>query len=65
MASPIGKTGRVTGTVKPGSIGEVTIAFGGGTNTYFALPADGESTYEMGAKVEVSDFSPPQTVYVF
>jgi hypothetical protein len=65
MQSLVGKTGRVTGTIKPGSVGEVTVAFGGGTNTYHAMPDDGKSTYEIGAKVTIIDVSPPQTVYVF
>jgi hypothetical protein len=63
--SPVDMTGRVTGKVAPGTVGEVTLSFGGGTNTYHAYPADGTSTYEIGARVTVSEFTPPETVYVF
>ena len=62
--SPVGKTGRVTGRIAPGTIGEVILALDGGTNTYHALPADNKTTYEVGELVEVFDFSPPQTLYV-
>jgi len=62
--SPVGKTGRVTGRVAPGTVGEVILAFDGGTNTYHAKPADNTSTYELDALVSVVEFSPPQMVYV-
>ena len=62
--SPVGKTGRVTGRIAPGTVGEVILTFDGGTNAYHAKPADGESTYNVDVLVSVVDFSPPQTVYV-
>jgi hypothetical protein len=61
---PVGKSGRVTGRVAPGTVGEVILTFDGGTNTYHAKPADGESTYHVDELVSVVDFSPPQTVFV-
>jgi|GEM_PF-3319531 hypothetical protein len=60
----IGKSCRVTGRVGPGTVGEVILSFDGGTNTYFAKPADGTSTYEQDETVSIVEFSPPQTLYV-
>ena len=39
----VGKTGRVTGRVAPGTVGEVMIAVRGGTEAFYAYPADGAS----------------------
>lgn len=61
---PIGSTGRVTGTVRPGGVGEVELPFGGGSNTYLAYAHDGESTIPVGRTVVVVSFSPPSNVYV-
>jgi hypothetical protein len=60
----IGKQGRVTGRIAHGTVGEVILSHGQGTNTYHALPADPEASYTVGVIVEVVAFSPPQTVYV-
>lgn len=60
----IGSIGRVTGTIKPGSVGEVTLNVNGGTSAFHAYPADGTSTIPIGARVAVVDFQQPQTVYV-
>lgn len=60
----MGKRGRVTGTVRPGHVGEVTLPLEQGTNAYLAHPFDGVSTYPVGTRVRVVDFFPPQTVYV-
>jgi hypothetical protein len=60
----VGKRGRVTGRVGPGTVGEVSLSFMGGSYTYLAHPSDGESTYETGTSVLVVDFSAPLTVYV-
>ncbi len=64
-ASLIGRRGRVTGTVRPGHVGEVTLPLpAGGTHAYLAHPADGTSTYPEGTRVIVREFSQPLTVYV-
>jgi hypothetical protein len=59
-----GKIGRVTGTIAPGTIGEVMLPFHGGTSAFFAHPFDKTSVYPVGEKVLVIHFEPPQTVYV-
>ena len=59
-----GKIGRVTGTIAPGTIGEVMLPFHGGTSAFFAYPFDKTSTFPVGERVLVIYFEPPQTVYV-
>ncbi|BCW35171.1 hypothetical protein StoSoilA2_12270 [Arthrobacter sp. StoSoilA2] len=59
-----GKIGRVTGTIAPGTIGEVMLPFHGGTSAFFAYPFDKTSVFPVGEKVLVIYFEPPQTVYV-
>ncbi|HQD22397.1 hypothetical protein [Propioniciclava tarda] len=60
----VGKVGRVTGTIRPGGVGEVELPFGGGSNTYLAYPYDGETTIGVGKSVEVVAFTPPSSVHV-
>lgn len=62
--SLIGKAGRITGTVRPGGVGEIQLPFGGGSNTYFAYPYDGESTIVAGKMAVITEFTPPCSVYV-
>jgi len=62
--NPVDKVGRVTGTVRPGGVGEVTVPFGGGSNAYLAYAFDGESTIAVGKTVLVVAFTPPASVYV-
>ncbi|MEV7660469.1 hypothetical protein [Paenarthrobacter sp. NPDC089316] len=59
-----GKIGRVTGTIAPGTIGEVMLPFHGGTSAFFAHPFDKTSTFPVGEKVLVIYYEPPQTVFV-
>lgn len=59
-----GKIGRVTGTIGPETLGEVMLAFQGGTNAFMARPYDGTSFYPVGERVLVMYFEPPQTVFV-
>ncbi|MFF2844339.1 hypothetical protein [Paenarthrobacter sp. NPDC057981] len=59
-----GKIGRVTGTIAPGTIGEVMLPFHGGTSAFFAYPFDKTSTFPVGDKVLVIYYEPPQTVFV-
>jgi hypothetical protein len=60
----IGKVGRVTGTIAPGRIGEVSLPVRGGTETFFAYAADREEVIEAGTRVAVVDFDPPRMVTV-
>ncbi len=60
----VGKIGRVTGTIKPGQVGEVMISIGGGTSAFHAFAVDGISTFPVGAQVLVIDYRPPQSVFV-
>ncbi|MFE4196415.1 hypothetical protein ACFRJ9_11165 [Paenarthrobacter sp. NPDC056912] len=59
-----GKIGRVTGTIAPGTLGEVMLPFHGGTSAFFAHPFDKTSVFPVGEKVLVIYYEPPQTVYV-
>lgn len=59
----VGKTGRVTGRVSPGRIGEVMIPVRGGTEAYHALGTDDEEI-APGTRVLVVEILPPRTVVV-
>lgn len=59
-----GRIGRVTGRIAPGTIGEVMLAFRGGTCAFHAHPYDKTSEFPVGDKVLVIYFEPPQTVFV-
>lgn len=59
----VGKTGRVTGRVGPGRIGEVMVPVRGGTEAYHAYSADDEEI-APGTRVLVIDTLPPRTVVV-
>ncbi len=60
----IGKTGRVTGRIGPGRVGEVMISIRGGGEAFYAHPHSHDETIEIGSLVVVTDFQPPRTVYV-
>jgi hypothetical protein len=60
----IGKEGRVTGTVSPGSVGEVMIPVRGGTEHFHAYAADDDQTIARGTRIVVVDYLPPRTVIV-
>jgi hypothetical protein len=60
----IGKEGRVTGTVSPGSVGEVMIPVRGGTEHFHAYAADGDQVITRGTRIVVVDYLPPRTVIV-
>ena len=62
-----GMIGTVTGTVRPGTIGEVMIAVRGGVEAFYAVPFDGEEVIPIGARCAVVDYRPREasrTVYV-
>lgn len=62
--NPVGRTGRVTGRIRPGETGEVPIVIDGGTTYYHAYAYLQGATFEPGDQVVVMEFAPPQTVYV-
>jgi hypothetical protein len=53
-----GKTGRLTGAVRPGRIGEVMLAVGNRVEAYYAVAYDGEETIERGAECVVVESHP-------
>ncbi|KIF06622.1 hypothetical protein PL81_06490 [Streptomyces sp. RSD-27] len=61
----VGMTGRVTGTVGPGLVGEVIVHIRGGAEHFLAHPAFGETgRLGVGSVVTVVEYQPPRTVYV-
>jgi hypothetical protein len=60
----IGRTGRVTGRVAPGTVGEVTLQIRGGSEAFYAYASDPGAVIEKGVKVRVDDHQPPLTVFV-
>ncbi|KJY32628.1 hypothetical protein VR44_15600 [Streptomyces katrae] len=61
----VGRTGRVTGVVGPGLVGEVILHIRGGAEHFLAYPALGErGRIGVGAVVTVVEYQPPRTVYV-
>ncbi len=60
----IGKAGRVTGTIKPGKMGEVMVEVRGGTEAFHAYASDGDDTLTTGTRIVVVEYLPPRTVIV-
>ena len=60
----VGKTATVTGRVGPGTVGEVSVHVRGGSETYFARPADGAEVIEKGQQVLIVSAAPARTLYV-
>jgi hypothetical protein len=60
----IGKVGRVTGTIEPGKLGEVTLPIRGGSESYYAYAADQEERIESGTRVVVLEHEAARTVIV-
>jgi len=60
----VGKTGRVSGRVGPGRIGEVIVPIRGGTEAFHAYAADADEEIAPGTRVLVVDLMPPRTVVV-
>ena len=60
----IGRTGRVTGRVAPGTVGEVTLQIRGGSEAFYAYATDPRAIIDKGVKVKVDDHQPPLTVFV-
>ncbi|GAA4858567.1 hypothetical protein [Kitasatospora terrestris] len=62
----VGATGRVTGRVGAGLVGEVMVHVPQrqGTEAFLAYPAVPGETLEPGSQVVVVEYQPPRTVYV-
>ena len=60
----IGRTGRVTGRVAPGTVGEVSLQIRGGSEVFYAYASVTGVIIEKGVKVKVDDYQPPLTVFV-
>jgi hypothetical protein len=60
----VGKTGRVSGRVGPGRIGEVIVPIRGGTEAFHAYAVDTDEEIAPGTRVLVVDLMPPRTVVV-
>lgn len=59
----VGRTGRVTGKIGPGLVGEVVIGVRGGSEAFNAYSVVGEEI-DVGALVVVVEYHEPRTVYV-
>lgn len=60
----VGRTGRVTGRIAPGTTGEVHVAIRGGSEAFYAFAENGSDEFEVGAKVVIKDYQAPLKVYV-
>ena len=60
----VGSTGRVTGRIGPGLVGEVLVPVRGGTEAFLAYPAVPGERITPGSIVVVEEYQPPRTVYV-
>jgi hypothetical protein len=60
----IGRTGRVTGRIAPGTVGEVTLQIRGGSEAFYGYASARGLIIEKGIKVKVDDYQPPLTVFV-
>lgn len=59
----MGLIGQVTGAVGPNTIGEVMVNIRGGSETFYAYPAEGQAI-SVGATVLVVEYRPPREVCV-
>lgn len=60
----VGKTGRVTGTVAPGQVGEVILTTDRGSDAFHAYASTPDMTIPVGTKVVVLEHLPPRSVVV-
>ena len=60
----VGKAATVTGKVGPGLTGEIAVFVRGGTESYFARPADGTEVIERGTQVVIVSAAAGRTMYV-
>ena len=60
----VGKVGRVTGGIGPGTVGEVVLPVRGGTEAFYAYAAEKGESIEAGVRIVVLEYEPPRTVVV-
>lgn len=60
----IGKMGRVSGRIRPGSVGEVMVPIRGGTEHFHAYAAEAGEEIPPGERIVVVEYHPPRTVVV-
>ncbi|MCB5163449.1 hypothetical protein LG634_01095 [Streptomyces bambusae] len=60
----VGRTGRVSGSIGPGLVGEVLVPVRGGSEAFLAYAAVAGERFGPGALVTVVEYMPPRTVYV-
>jgi hypothetical protein len=60
----VGKIGRVTGKIAPGTLGEVMVPIRGGTEAFHAYAADRDDVIDTGARIVIVEYLPPRTVVV-
>lgn len=60
----MGKSGRVTGRIGPGRLGEVMIPIRGGSEAYHAYSVDRDEEIPPGDSIVVIEYHPPRTVVV-
>jgi membrane protein implicated in regulation of membrane protease activity len=60
----IGKTGRVTGAIEAGRLGEVMVPVRGGTEAFYAYAVDPAEAIPKGTRIVVVEHEPPRTVVV-
>ncbi len=58
------KSASVSGRVGPNTTGEVVVHVRGGTEYYFARPADGHEVIEKGHQVLIVNAAPGRILYV-
>jgi hypothetical protein len=60
----LAKTGRVTGRIAPGSIGEVVLPVRGGSEAFHAYAVEPAQVIDSGTRVVVVEYEEPRTVRV-
>ncbi|WP_239308813.1 hypothetical protein, partial [Frankia sp. Cj3] len=60
----LGKTARVTGTIRPDMVGEVMVSVRGGAEAFHAYAAEDGVTIAIGSRVLIVEYHPPRTVIV-
>jgi len=60
----VGRIATVTGRVAPGTVGEVAVNIRGGSESWFARPADGAEVIERGREVVVVSVGAGRTLFV-
>jgi hypothetical protein len=62
--SVLAQTGRVTGQIAPGTIGEVVLPVRGGSEAFHAYAIEPGEIINPGTRVVVVEFEEPRTVRV-